>query len=198
MGGEGGQRALLLGLARLGCGEMKLLGSLAPRIQASGLQKEGFPGTGGVPMGGMGLEGTPRSLSPRREGGALPCAAQEARCHVAVGRVVLGGGLLFVSQLDLIYNTCTGSAVSSQLEGKITKSQFLVSLDLSKCGRKEGLTLAQRVAYPPPPPALPFLVWQEPGWDTALWTGWHHCPCAPGQGAAACPQPTEQSPWTGQ
>lgn len=58
MGGEGGQTVLLLGLALLGRGEVKLMGTVAPLIQAPRLQKEGFPGTGRVPMGGVGLEGT--------------------------------------------------------------------------------------------------------------------------------------------
>lgn len=81
------------------------MGTLAPLIPASRLQKEGFPGTGGVPVGGAGLEGTRRTLSPEREAGALPRTAQEVHSHVASGRVVLGGGgggLVFVSQLDLI------------------------------------------------------------------------------------------------
>lgn len=45
-----------------------------------------------------------------------------------------------------------------------------MSLDFGKCGRKEGLTLAQQGEYLRPPRALPFLVGQESGLDTALWT----------------------------
>lgn len=65
-------------------------------------------GTGRVAMGATGLEGTPRNLPrrARREGGALPCTAQEVHRHVALSCVVLGGGggggMVFVSQLDLI------------------------------------------------------------------------------------------------
>ena len=81
VGGEGGQTVLLLGLALPGRGEVKLMGTVAPLIQAPRLQKEGFPGTGRVPMGGVGLEGTPEPLSQERgwcpslccPGGPLPC-----------------------------------------------------------------------------------------------------------------------------
>lgn len=82
------------------------MGALVQLTHVPRLQKEHCLETVGVTMGGVGLEGTPRNISPeaRGEGGALPCTAQEVHCHVALGCVVLGvgGGMVFVSQLDLI------------------------------------------------------------------------------------------------
>ncbi|XP_032284547.1 uncharacterized protein LOC116647346 [Phoca vitulina] len=69
-----------------------------------------------------------------------------------------------------------------------------VSFDFGKCGRKEDLTLVQQREYLPRPHGLPFLVGQESGLDTALWTEGISVQC---QAAAACPQAMEQSPWTG-
>lgn len=47
-------------------------------------------------------------------------------------------------------------------------------------GRPELGRAGRRVTSSPPPP---------PGLDTALWTGWHHYACAPGQVMAAWPSP---------
>lgn len=104
--------------------------------------------------------------------------------------------VVFVSQLGLIRNTCIGSNGSFQFEGKIMKSQFLVPFDLGHVAERRP-HLGSAASYLLPPRALPNLVGQESGWNTAaLWTGWHCCPSAPGPQWLPAPA-HEQSPWTG-
>lgn len=106
VGGQGGQGGLLLGPSPPGVCGAKPMGS--PGLTHSGSKtREGtLPGDWQGRQGsGPGGHARVRPSKARREGGVLPCTAQEVHCHVALGCVVLeggGGGMVFVSQLGLI------------------------------------------------------------------------------------------------